>query len=177
MGGSSKALRLHIRFWLSAPADFLYAPDRYADQASNPRVKMLGLAHGDGYFGRIRDLAKAWETLNNENIPIESVEQYDINLFDKLSKLRESLDVAGYMDFSFAVHCAVEEVKKITDKTGTYIEKFKYLFVDEYQDINPIQEEFIKTLATHLDMLVVVGDDDQSIYGWRGANVQNIICF
>lgn len=141
------------------------------------RLKMLGLAHGDGYFGRIRDLAKAWETLNNENIPIESVEQYDINLFDKLSKLRESLDVAGYMDFSFAVHCAVEEVKKITDKTGTYIEKFKYLFVDEYQDINPIQEEFIKTLATHLDMLVVVGDDDQSIYGWRGANVQNIICF
>lgn len=56
-------------------------------------------------------------------------------------------------------------------------EKFKYLFVDEYQDINPIQEEFIKTLSGFLDMLFVVGDDDQAIYGWRGANVQNILTF
>lgn len=141
------------------------------------RLNQLGLSYGKGYFGRIRDLTKAWETLNNENIPIESVEQYDADLFDKLSKLRNCLDSAGYMDFSFAVNLAVKEVKKIADKTGTYIEKFKYLFVDEYQDINPIQEEFIKTLAGHLNMLVVVGDDDQSIYGWRGANVQNIISF
>lgn len=68
-------------------------------------------------------------------------------------------------------------MKKIDKKEGSYIEKFKYLFVDEYQDINPIQEEFIKTLSGFLDILFVVGDDDQSIYGWRGANVQNILTF
>lgn len=68
-------------------------------------------------------------------------------------------------------------MKKIDKKEGSYIEKFKYLFVDEYQDINPIQEEFIKTLSGFLDMLFVVGDDDQAIYGWRGANVQNILTF
>jgi DNA helicase-2/ATP-dependent DNA helicase PcrA len=141
------------------------------------RLKQLGLSTGQGYFGRIRDLTKAWETLNNENIQLESVKQYDSDLFDKLSKLHNCLEIAGYMDFSFAINLAVNEIKKITDKTGTYIEKFKYLFVDEYQDINPIQEEFIKTFAKHLSMLVVVGDDDQSIYGWRGANVQNIIGF
>ena len=83
----------------------------------------------------------------------------------------------GYMDFSFAIYLAVQELKKIEKKEGSYIEKFKYLFVDEYQDINPIQEEFIKTLSEFLDMLFVVGDDDQSIYGWRGANVQNILTF
>ena len=70
-----------------------------------------------------------------------------------------------------------QELKKIDKKEGSYIEKFKYLFVDEYQDINPIQEEFIKTLSGFLDMLFVVGDDDQAIYGWRGANVQNILTF
>lgn len=81
------------------------------------------------------------------------------------------------MDFSFAIYLAVQELKKIDKKEGSYIEKFKYLFVDEYQDINPIQEEFIKTLSGFLDMLFVVGDDDQAIYGWRGANVQNILTF
>ena len=70
-----------------------------------------------------------------------------------------------------------KRLKKIDKKEGSYIEKFKYLFVDEYQDINPIQEEFIKTLSGFLDMLFVVGDDDQAIYGWRGANVQNILTF
>ena len=53
----------------------------------------------------------------------------------------------------------------------------KILSASPYQDINPIQEEFIKTLSGFLDMLFVVGDDDQAIYGWRGANVQNILTF
>lgn len=47
--------------------------------------------------------------------------------------------------------------------------------VDEYQDVNPSQEELIRGLYRHLDSLFVVGDDDQSIYSWRGADVQNII--
>lgn len=141
------------------------------------RFNKLGLTAGAGYFKRIKELTEAWQTLNNENIPIDSVEKYDINLYEKLKKLSDSLDADGYMDFSFAINLAVRELKKITHKDGSYIEKFNYLFVDEYQDINPIQEEFIKTLSSHLDMLFVVGDDDQSIYGWRGANVQNILTF
>lgn len=71
----------------------------------------------------------------------------------------------------------MEELDKITDKRGTDIEKYQYLFVDEYQDINPIQEAFIKSFSRFLNSLFVVGDDDQAIYGWRGANVQNILTF
>lgn len=141
------------------------------------RLKKLGLTTGTGYFARIKELTEAWQTLNNENISLDSVEKYDIDLYEKLKKLSDYLDADGYMDFSFAINLAVRELKKITHKEDSYVEKFKYLFVDEYQDINPIQEEFIKTLSEYLDMLFVVGDDDQSIYGWRGANVQNILTF
>ena len=115
--------------------------------------------------------------MHNENIALSDIEQYDEELFEQLSCLSDSLRADGYMDFSFAIYLAVQELKKIDKKEGSYIEKFKYLFVDEYHDINPIQEEFIKTLSGFLDMLFVVGDDDQSIYGWRGANVQNILTF
>lgn len=141
------------------------------------RLRQLGLPNGRGYFKNIANLAKAWQTLNNENIPLASVSAYDTDLHDKLERLSNLLEGDGYMDFSFAISLAVKELKKITHKEDSYIAKFKYLFVDEYQDINPVQEEFIKTFASYLDMLIVVGDDDQSIYGWRGANVQNILTF
>lgn len=141
------------------------------------RLKKLGLSTGTGYFARIKELTEAWQTLNNENILLDDVEKYDADLYSKLSNLSIMLDADGYMDFSFAINLAVKELKKIKNKNNSYIDKFKYLFVDEYQDINPVQEEFIKVLSAHLDMLFVVGDDDQSIYGWRGANVQNILTF
>lgn len=143
------------------------------------RFNQIGLSHKDGrYFKEnILPLADAWQTLNNENIDLADIKQYDQTLFNRLTKLGEVLDCDGYMDFSFAIRLGVQELKRITDKGNSYIAKFKYLFVDEYQDINPVQEEFIKTLAAHLDMLFVVGDDDQSIYGWRGANVENILSF
>ncbi len=143
------------------------------------RFHQIGLKHGEGrYFKEnILPIADAWQTMNNENIDLADIEQYDATLFKRLTKLGEVLDRDGYMDFSFAIRLGVHELKKITDKANSYIAKFKYLLVDEYQDINPIQEDFIKTLASHLDMLLVVGDDDQSIYGWRGANVQNILTF
>ena len=141
------------------------------------RQYKLGLKNGKGYFNRIKEFTDAWQTMHNENIDLNDIEKYDTELFNRLSCLSDSMSADGYMDFSFAIYLAVQELKKIEKKEGSYIEKFKYLFVDEYQDINPIQEEFIKTLSEFLDMLFVVGDDDQSIYGWRGANVQNILTF
>ena len=56
-------------------------------------------------------------------------------------------------------------------------EKFKYIFVDEYQDTNHIQYLLIKTLAEEHQNICVVGDEDQSIYGWRGAELSNIMNF
>jgi len=143
------------------------------------RFYQLGLRHKKGVwsFNTIKDLTDAWQTINNENISLDDVSRYDPDLYDKLVNMSDKLSNDGYMDFSYAIRLAVNELKKIRSREGSYIEKYKFLLVDEYQDINPIQEEFIKTFAGFLDMLFVVGDDDQAIYGWRGANVQNILSF
>jgi len=143
------------------------------------RFYQLGLRHQKGVwsFNTIRDLTAAWQTINNENISLDDVACYDSDLHIKLVNMSEKLLHDGYMDFSYAIRIAVNELKNISVREGSYIEKYKHLLVDEYQDINPIQEEFIKTFSGFLDMLLVVGDDDQAIYGWRGANVQNILTF
>lgn len=143
------------------------------------RFYQLGLRHQKGIwsFNSIKDLTAAWQTINNENISLDDVARYNSDLHGKLVNMSDKLLHDGYMDFSYAIRLAVNELKKIQCKEGSYIEKYKFLLVDEYQDINPIQEEFIKTFSGFLDMLLVVGDDDQAIYGWRGANVQNILTF
>ena len=71
------------------------------------RFRKLGLQNGQGYFKRIKDFTDAWQTMHNENIALKDIEQYDEELFCRLSCLSELLSNDGYMDFSFAIYLTV----------------------------------------------------------------------
>ena len=68
-------------------------------------------------------------------------------------------------------------VREYPNRLEYYQDKFKYILVDEYQDTNRPQFEFVQSLSNRHRDICVVGDDDQSIYSWRGADVNNILNF
>ena len=86
-------------------------------------------------------------------------------------------DEAGFLDFGDQVVKTIELFKKRPKILKNYQEKFKYILVDEYQDTNFAQNELVKLLAQKHKNICVVGDDDQSIYKFRGAAISNILEF
>jgi DNA helicase-2/ATP-dependent DNA helicase PcrA len=93
------------------------------------------------------------------------------------ARYRDRLRAANALDFDDLLLRAVELFEQAPDVLGRYQARWRYLHVDEYQDTNRPQYLWIRALAAAHRNLCVVGDDDQSIYGWRGANVQNILDF
>ncbi|WKV09752.1 DNA helicase PcrA [Thermoanaerobacterium sp. CMT5567-10] len=81
------------------------------------------------------------------------------------------------LDFDDIIIKTIELFKKDEEILRYYQDKFRYIMVDEYQDTNRPQYEFVNLLAKRYRNLCVVGDDDQSIYGWRGADIKNILDF
>lgn len=81
------------------------------------------------------------------------------------------------LDFDDLIVKTVELFKTCQDVLNSYQERFRYIMVDEYQDTNTAQFELIRLLADKYRNLCVVGDDDQSIYKFRGANIRNILDF
>ena len=81
------------------------------------------------------------------------------------------------LDFDDLIFKTVQLLANNTDVLEYYQERFKYIMVDEYQDTSTSQYMLVKLLANKYKNLCVVGDDDQSIYGWRGADINNILDF
>lgn len=81
------------------------------------------------------------------------------------------------LDFDDLLVKAVQLLKTQPDVLDYYQERFRYIMVDEYQDTNNVQFQFVSTLAAKYRNLCVVGDDDQSIYKFRGADIRNILNF
>ena len=90
---------------------------------------------------------------------------------------QETLKKNNALDFDDLLVLTVELFKNCPDVLDYYQERFKYIMVDEYQDTNTVQFELISLLAEKYKNLCVVGDDDQSIYKFRGANIRNILDF
>ncbi|MBV7274367.1 DNA helicase PcrA [Clostridiaceae bacterium UIB06] len=100
---------------------------------------------------------------------------------DKIADLyvlyQKKLKSNNALDFDDLIYKTVDLFKKNPDVLEFYQRKFQYIMVDEYQDTNKSQYELVKLLAAAHRNICVVGDDDQCIYEWRGADIRNILDF
>ena len=152
----------------------LYLISRY------PRLGLNGFrprARGNSYFDTIKQASNAWKTANDELLDLTQVQAEDQELGDFLITLRDMLHADQYIDFSLMIRNVVEALRRQDPVAEAAIEGLQHLMCDEYQDVNPCQEELIRLLHQRSQTLFVVGDDDQSIYAWRGADVSNILDF
>lgn len=103
----------------------------------------------------------------------------DLEMISELvyPKYREALRSLNALDFDDLLLLTIELFRNHHSILDKYRDRFEYIMVDEYQDTNRVQYELIKLLAGKRKNLCVVGDDDQSIYGWRGAHIGNILDF
>ena len=148
--------------------------DRYSQRSGLTQVPLL---NGGGYLQRWKDSRLYQDVLrilfegrvNEEVVPpavLEAKAAYE--------DLCRSL---GYLDYSMILSEAVDAVKHHPEVRQRLASQVKYLIVDEYQDVNPLQEELIAELYKLGANVCVVGDDDQTIYQWRGSDINNIVGF
>lgn len=109
---------------------------------------------------------------------IDDLGDYNVQIFLKVySHYDDHCRRAGLVDFSEMLVRAHELLLDNADLQAKYQQRFSHILVDEFQDTNAIQSAFIQVLAGNKNNVMVVGDDDQSIYAWRGARVDHILDF
>lgn len=162
----------------------MYLMSRYGD----PRYGGLGLAavrnaHPTAqgqparYFDTIQQVANAWKLINDELLDLAEIQRHDPVIGQVLVRLADRLDRDQFYDFSLMVRRVVDALAQGDDAVERALAGLRHLMVDEYQDVNPVQERLISLMHERSKTLFVVGDDDQAIYGWRGADVGNILTF
>jgi DNA helicase-2/ATP-dependent DNA helicase PcrA len=96
---------------------------------------------------------------------------------DLHTNLQTTMRAYNAVDFDSLISLTVLLFTNFPEVLALYQERFKYIMIDEYQDTNPLQYKLASLLSAKYKNLCVVGDDDQSIYGWRGAEVKHILEF
>ena len=96
---------------------------------------------------------------------------------DLYERLQVTLRAYNAVNFDNLINLTIQLFQQHPDVLQKYQEKFQFFMIDEYQDTNPAQFQLAELLASKHNNLCVVGDDDQSIYGWRGAQIENILKF
>lgn len=133
------------------------------------------------FFSRLKDeniSVKEFAIFANKYKSQEKTEILKIKeLEEAYEKYEKYKDEAGFLDFGDQVIKVIDLFKKRPAILKSYQAKFKYILVDEYQDTNFAQNQFVTLLASSHKNVCVVGDDDQSIYKFRGAAISNILEF
>jgi DNA helicase-2/ATP-dependent DNA helicase PcrA len=151
----------------------LYLISRYYGLELNT----LQAAKNTKYFPTVREVSNAWKTMNDELLSITDITAYDQRLGVTLARLSARLNSDNYIDFSLMIRLVVDALQQGNPEALATLSGLRHLMVDEYQDVNPSQEKLISLMHGVSETLFVVGDDDQAIYAWRGADVGNILSF
>lgn len=124
-------------------------------------------------LGKIKDSMRSPEEYGSEH----AVGYYEQKVALVYAEYQKRLKKSNALDFDDIIYLTVKILSENKHVLEYYQERFRYILVDEYQDTNKLQFELIRLLAGRHRNLCVVGDDDQSIFMWRGANIQNILSF
>jgi len=115
--------------------------------------------------------------LSFEEVAKEKAGWHDPFSADLYERLKICMRAYNAVDFDSLLSLTVQLFEEHPDVLERYQDRYRYIMIDEYQDTNPVQYRLAKLLASKHNNLCVVGDDDQSIYGWRGAEIKNILQF
>jgi DNA helicase-2/ATP-dependent DNA helicase PcrA len=124
-------------------------------------------------ISRLKDRNILPDSISNEDNQIIG----NIYLKEIYTAYQRQLRELNCVDFGDLLLLCVDLFRQFPDTLAHWQERFKYIMVDEYQDTNAVQYLFIKILAYKHRNICAVGDDDQSIYSWRGADITNILRF
>ena len=123
-------------------------------------------------IGRAKQELKSWENCKAE------AKTYIENIVAKVyQKYQEMLISQNMLDFDDILNYTVELWENNPEILAKYQEQYRYILIDEFQDTNYAQFRLVALLSDKYKNICVVGDDDQSIYGWRGAKIENILSF
>ncbi len=157
----------------------------YDTAASLEIVKLCsenaGIAKGDlkprqilGHISRAKNAAGRVEA---RHYFADTIPQYAETLTEIYDAYNERLRAENAMDFDDLLLNMLTLLKTVNEVREYYQNRFKYVLVDEYQDTNSVQYELVRIMCDKYKNIFVVGDDDQSIYSWRGAEIGNILKF
>lgn len=115
--------------------------------------------------------------LSPAQVLTQAITPRDEKVAEIYARYDQRLREMGAMDFDDLIGRTVQLFEEHRDVQERYAERFEHVLVDEFQDTNPLQLVMVRALCAHHDNLCAVGDDDQSIYSWRGATVDNMLHF
>jgi DNA helicase-2/ATP-dependent DNA helicase PcrA len=151
----------------------------------NTVVAAAGINPKEMRFPKGDVLAEIFSFVVNSETPIDGLLAekfpYFLPLLDQIkdvhARYEKKKKSTNSMDFDDLLEKTLRMLKAHEEIAAFYRRQFQFILVDEYQDTNKIQADFIDTLASEHRNVMVVGDDAQSIYSWRGANFKNILAF
>jgi DNA helicase-2/ATP-dependent DNA helicase PcrA len=170
---------------LGFPSNFTIYDTQDSDRLISSIIKEMGLDKDIYKYKQIRSRISAFK---NSLITVKAYfNDYDLQEADAMSKrpemgaiYKEYVDrcfKAGAMDFDDLLLRTNELLNRYPDVLAKYQDRFRYILVDEYQDTNHSQYLIVRALSDRYQNICVVGDDAQSIYAFRGANINNILNF